>query len=59
MFKGWFGGGSDLTPYYIDEDDCTYYHEVLKQACDKHDETYYNRFKKWCDKYFYIPHRGL
>ncbi|XP_070569167.1 oxygen-dependent coproporphyrinogen-III oxidase-like [Ptychodera flava] len=54
----WFGGGTDLTPYYLDEEDVTHFHKTLKNACDKHDPTYYEEFKKWCDKYFYIPHRG-
>lgn len=54
----WFGGGTDLTPYYLNEEDAVYFHLTLKNACDKHDETYYEKFKKWCDDYFYIPHRG-
>ncbi|KAI5738200.1 hypothetical protein M8J77_004158 [Diaphorina citri] len=54
----WFGGGTDLTPYYLNEQDATHFHQALKSACDKHDKSYYPRFKKWCDDYFYIPHRG-
>jgi len=54
----WFGGGTDLTPYYLDEDDAVAFHSTLKAACDKHDKSYYKRFKKWCDDYFNIPHRG-
>jgi coproporphyrinogen III oxidase len=54
----WFGGGADLTPYYLNEDDAIHFHLTLKQACDKHDPTYYPRFKAWCDEYFYIKHRG-
>ncbi|XP_059045626.1 oxygen-dependent coproporphyrinogen-III oxidase isoform X2 [Achroia grisella] len=54
----WFGGGTDLTPYYLDEEDALNFHMTLKHACDAHDTTYYNKFKKWCDDYFYIPHRG-
>lgn len=54
----WFGGGTDLTPYYLNEDDATHFHLTLKHACDSHDETYYSKFKKWCDDYFSIPHRG-
>ncbi|CAB3254236.1 unnamed protein product [Arctia plantaginis] len=54
----WFGGGTDLTPYYLNEEDAQLFHTTLKNACDKHDETYYVRFKKWCDDYFHIPHRG-
>ncbi|XP_037875048.1 coproporphirynogen oxidase isoform X1 [Bombyx mori] len=54
----WFGGGTDLTPYYLNEDDALHFHLTLKHACDDHDSSYYARFKKWCDDYFYIPHRG-
>ena len=54
----WFGGGTDLTPYYLNEEDAKHFHRTLKTACDKHDSTYYAKFKKWCDDYFYIPHRG-
>ncbi|XP_050455228.1 oxygen-dependent coproporphyrinogen-III oxidase [Cataglyphis hispanica] len=53
----WFGGGTDLTPYYLNEEDVKYFHGTLKAACDKHDPTYYAKFKKWCDDYFYIAHR--
>ena len=56
--KGWFGGGADLTPMVPDERDTTDFHAGLKRACDKHDAEYYPRFKKWCDEYFYLPHRG-
>lgn len=54
----WFGGGTDLTPYYFNEHDTKHFHEALKAACDEHNTTYYARFKKWCDDYFRIPHRG-
>ncbi|CAG9787990.1 unnamed protein product [Diatraea saccharalis] len=54
----WFGGGTDLTPYYLNEDDAVHFHQTLKLACDAHDQTYYAKFKKWCDDYFTIPHRG-
>nr|CAG8529834.1 3752_t:CDS:2 [Entrophospora candida] len=53
----WFGGGSDLTPCYLYEDDAIHFHKTLKGACDAHDPTYYPRFKKWCDEYFYLKHR--
>ena len=53
----WFGGGADLTPMYPDEDDTQAFHGALKAACDAHDESYYPRFKQWCDDYFYLPHR--
>lgn len=54
----WFGGGTDLTPYYLFEEDARHFHTTLKNACDKHDATYYTRFKKWCDEYFFIKHRN-
>ncbi|XP_072932423.1 oxygen-dependent coproporphyrinogen-III oxidase isoform X2 [Epargyreus clarus] len=54
----WFGGGTDLTPYYLNEDDAMHFHLTLKHACDAHDHSYYSKFKKWCDDYFTITHRG-
>jgi coproporphyrinogen III oxidase len=54
----WFGGGIDLTPHYIDENDARYFHERLKQVCDSHNPTYYSKFKKWADDYFFIKHRN-
>ncbi len=54
----WFGGGADLTPYYPREEDVRHFHRTLRDACDRHDPSYYPRFKKWCDEYFYLPHRG-
>jgi coproporphyrinogen III oxidase len=54
----WFGGGTDLTPSYLFPEDCKHFHQTIKKACDRHDSTYYPKFKAWCDKYFYIPHRG-
>ncbi|KAK2771893.1 Coproporphyrinogen-III oxidase [Emmonsiellopsis sp. PD_33] len=54
----WFGGGTDLTPAYLFPEDCTHFHKTIKDACDKHDITYYPKFKKWCDEYFHLPHRG-
>lgn len=53
----WFGGGSDLTPCYVFDEDAIFFHKNLKEACDKHDKEYYPRFKKWCDEYFYNKHR--
>jgi len=55
---GWFGGGTDLTPYYPYIEDVTHFHSTLKEACDKFDPWYYPRFKKWCDEYFFIKHRN-
>lgn len=57
-FQWWFGGGTDLTPYYLNEDDVKHFHSTLKTACDKHDPSYYSKYKKWCDDYFFIKHRG-
>ena len=54
----WFGGGSDLTPCYPYEEDAAHFHRTLKQACDRHDADFYPRFKKWCDEYFMLKHRG-
>uniref|UniRef100_A0A0A9BF97 Oxygen-dependent coproporphyrinogen-III oxidase, chloroplastic n=1 Tax=Arundo donax TaxID=35708 RepID=A0A0A9BF97_ARUDO len=54
----WFGGGIDLTPSYIIEEDVKHFHSVQKQVCDKFDPSFYPRFKKWCDDYFHIKHRG-
>ncbi|KAF9974679.1 Coproporphyrinogen-III oxidase [Actinomortierella ambigua] len=54
----WFGGGCDLTPSILYEEDAVHFHKVIKDACMKHDPRYYHDFKKWCDDYFYIPHRG-
>lgn len=54
----WFGGGSDLTPSYLYPEDAAHFHNTLKRAADAHDERYFPVWKKWCDKYFYIPHRG-
>ncbi|KAG0340509.1 Coproporphyrinogen-III oxidase [Podila horticola] len=54
----WFGGGCDLTPAILYEEDAVHFHSVIKEACDQHDPRYYKDFKKWCDEYFYIPHRG-
>lgn len=53
----WFGGGIDLTPHYIVEEEARYFHSQLKQVCDKHHADYYPKFKKWADDYFYLKHR--
>ncbi len=53
----WFGGGADLTPYYLNEQDVVHFHTTLKRVCDKHKPSYYPNFKKWCDEYFFIKHR--
>lgn len=54
----WFGGGTDLTPYYLNEEDAVHFHGSLKGACDKSDTKYYPKFKEECDKYFTVIHRG-
>jgi coproporphyrinogen III oxidase len=54
----WFGGGSDLTPTYLFEEDARHFHRTLKTACDTHSPVLYPAFKKWCDEYFFIPHRA-
>ncbi len=53
----WFGGGIDLTPHYVDQDDAQYFHTTLKEICDRFDSSYYPNYKKWADDYFYIKHR--
>eukprot|EP00871_Galdieria_phlegrea_P003906 jgi/Galph1/4516/GphlegSOOS_G3184.1 len=53
----WFGGGTDLTPSYLFEEDAKHFHQCLKDTCDKHDPEFYPKFKKWCDEYFLIKHR--
>ena len=54
----WFGGGYDLTPFYPREEDCIAWHQVAKSACEPFGDDYYPRFKRWCDDYFYLKHRG-
>ncbi|MFO7481287.1 oxygen-dependent coproporphyrinogen oxidase [Oceanibaculum nanhaiense] len=56
--KAWFGGGADMTPMVPDAEDTAFFHGALKSACDRHGADYYERFKKWCDEYFFLPHRG-
>jgi hypothetical protein len=60
---GWYGGGADLTPYYLFEEDARQFHQFWKERCDPYGTHLYPAYKKWCDDYFYIParreHRGL
>jgi len=56
--RSWFGGGADMTPVYPREDDTCAFHDALRTACEAHRVGDYPRFKKWCDEYFYLPHRG-
>ncbi len=55
--KAWFGGGADLTPYYLFDEDARHFHATFKSACDRHGADRYPKFKKWCDDYFFIKHR--
>ena len=57
--KRWFGGGADLNPPIPYEEDTADFHARLRAACAAHDQTYYERFAKWAEDYFYIPHRGV
>ena len=55
--KNWFGGGIDATPSFVDSKEKKYFHDELKKVCNLHDKKYYSKYKKWCDEYFYLPHR--
>jgi coproporphyrinogen III oxidase len=54
----WFGGGQDLTPYYLFEEDARHFHQVCKRACERHHPDFYAKYKNRCDEYFYNSHRG-
>ena len=54
---GWFGGGMDVTPSKIDKKEKEVFHQTLKKMCDRHNKNFYKKYKKWCDEYFYLPHR--
>jgi coproporphyrinogen III oxidase len=56
--SAWFGGGADLTPWILYPDDARAFHATWKRACDRHAVMPYARAKKWCDEYFFLPHRG-
>ncbi len=60
--KGWFGGGGDLTPMFPDSEetaeDAALFHGAFQRACDAHSQDYYPKFKAWCDRYFFLPHRN-
>ena len=58
LVDSWFGGGQDLTPYYLFEEDAKHFHEVSKAACDAQEKTFYPEYKKKCDEYFHNAHRG-
>lgn len=57
LTKQWFGGGLDLTPYYLFDEDATHFHQVCKSACDRHGKDLYPPYKKRCDEYFWNAHR--
>jgi len=57
--KAWFGGGADLNPPLPYDEDTAEFHAAFRAACSKHNPTYYDRFSKWADEYFFIPHRGV
>ena len=58
LIDSWFGGGQDLTPYYLFEEDAQHFHQVCKKACDAHDPAFYPEYKQRCDQYFHNTHRG-
>ena len=55
--QSWFGGGMDATPAIKDNIETKIFHKKIKKMCDNHNKHYYTKYKKWCDKYFYLPHR--
>ena len=55
--KRWFGGGADITPSIENDEQVRDFHKALREACDRYNPEYYEDFKSWCDKYFYLPHR--
>ena len=60
--RGWFGGGGDLTPMRLEAADAVTdaadFHASFRAACDRHDPSYYSKYKEWCDRYFFLPHRN-
>lgn len=58
IVKSWFGGGQDLTPYYLFEEDAIHFHTISKKACDKHNSEFYPKYKKQCEDYFWNTHRN-
>jgi coproporphyrinogen III oxidase len=57
IVDSWFGGGQDLTPYYLFDEDAVHFHSVCKKSCDTHNKDFYSQYKKRCDEYFYNTHR--
>jgi coproporphyrinogen III oxidase len=58
IVEQWFGGGQDLTPYYLFEEDAKHFHQTCKTACDRHNDDFYIKYKEKCDTYFYNTHRN-
>ncbi|KAA5538158.1 oxygen-dependent coproporphyrinogen oxidase [Paenimyroides baculatum] len=58
VINSWFGGGQDLTPYYLFEEDAEHFHQTCKTACDKHNPEFYTKYKQQCDDYFWNSHRN-
>ena len=58
VINSWFGGGQDLTPYYLFKEDGIHFHQTCKTTCDKHNPEFYPKFKKQCDAYFWNAHRN-
>ena len=58
VIDSWFGGGTDLTPYYLNEEDATHFHQTLKNKCDEFDSEFYPKYKQTCDEYFVNKHRS-
>ena len=56
--QSWFGGGVDVTPAKKDVFEKRNFHQTLKKMCNRHNKSYYKKYKKWCDEYFYLPHRN-
>lgn len=56
--QGWFGGGGDLTPVFPEETETARFHQAFQDACDAHDTDLHPKYKKWCDEYFFLPHRN-
>jgi coproporphyrinogen III oxidase len=57
--KSWFGGGTDLNPIYENREDTIFFHNNLEKICSKYNQSYYQKYKKWCDEYFFIKHRNI
>ncbi|MCL4126457.1 UNVERIFIED_CONTAM: hypothetical protein GTU68_047146 [Idotea baltica] len=58
IVDSWFGGGQDLTPYYLFKEDAKHFHQICKTACDNHNPEFYPKYKERCDEYFYNSHRN-